>query len=132
MMGQTAHTPGPWLPVELKLGSRSFWIAIHSGGRLPETEANARLIAAAPDLLEALKAIMSDRFNGPDSEPIWRRAEAAIAKAEGRAALPNDLPGVENQTLDPDGEFGAAFNEMSLDEVAERDPALSTAEGRLE
>ena len=41
------------------------------------TEANARLIAAAPDLLEALREIAADY-----SDPI-RLARAAIAKATG-------------------------------------------------
>ena len=43
-------------------------------------EANARLIAAAPDLLEALKTIVShcDKYS-------LEKARAAIAKAEGKA-----------------------------------------------
>jgi hypothetical protein len=51
-----------------------------------EVTRNAHLIAAAPELLEALKAIMSPGMNGPESLPIWKKAEAAIAKAEGGAA----------------------------------------------
>jgi hypothetical protein len=57
--------------------------ANNKASRTPENEANARLIAAAPDLLEALKAAV----------PIMRRAPggygaeiddalAAVAKAE--------------------------------------------------
>lgn len=60
-----------------------------------EQKANAHLIAAAPDLLEALKAILSDEmrdhkavyeFGGfvlPDE--LRNQAAAAIAKAEGRS-----------------------------------------------
>ena len=47
----------------------------------PEMHANARLIAAAPDLLAALEAVLEyedDRINGP-----WPQAVAAIAKARG-------------------------------------------------
>lgn len=48
-----------------------------------ENEANARLIAAAPELLEALKALV----NCPDYKGIntheMNAARAAIAKAEG-------------------------------------------------
>jgi hypothetical protein len=46
-------------------------------------EANARLIAAAPELLVALTALLRSR---PSPGPIpWAQAEAAIAKAtEGR------------------------------------------------
>ena len=54
-----------------------------------EFDANARLIAAAPDLLAALKA-MVDLDTG-DRPELWRYskqfddARAAIAKAEGRS-----------------------------------------------
>lgn len=44
-------------------------------------EEDGRLIAAAPELLSALQAMMSDRMDGPDSATIWYEAEAAIAKA---------------------------------------------------
>ncbi len=42
--------------------------------------ANARLIAAAPDLLSALKAMMDDA----EATTSWALAHAAIAKAESR------------------------------------------------
>lgn len=56
------------------------------------TEANARLIAAAPELLEALKAIMqravkdAEKYAPEGNEPIWAfisDASDAIQKAEG-------------------------------------------------
>ncbi len=48
--------------------------------RSPRMEATARLITAAPDLLEALRDVVaiSDR-----KHDAWDRAHAAIAKAEG-------------------------------------------------
>lgn len=56
--------------------------------------ANARLIAAAPDLLAALQAhdaYMKLWFSGPDSDALhpaaaanWRTIRAAIARAEGK------------------------------------------------
>ncbi len=46
-----------------------------------EREANARLIAAAPELLEALQDMVSDR--NELSEATVRFAKAAIAKATG-------------------------------------------------
>jgi hypothetical protein len=51
------------------------------GGNLP-TRANARLIAASPDLLAALKEIGEDKIRQGDA--IWMRdiARAAIEKAE--------------------------------------------------
>jgi len=48
-------------------------------GKCKQTEANARLITAAPDLLESLKEIIAitDR-----NHEIWDRAKLAIKKAE--------------------------------------------------
>jgi hypothetical protein len=58
-----------------------------------EAEANARLIAAAPELLAALKALIID-WDAIDSDAQvpeeindnahWKAARAAIAKVEGR------------------------------------------------
>lgn len=58
-----------------------------------EIEANARLIAAAPDLLEALQELIAEydpqmaamRAVSP-RHPKWRAARAAIAKATGGEA----------------------------------------------
>ncbi len=66
------HTPGPWLAVQptaidyraMQIQTDESLIAVCCGGgpkraiSAPEERANARLIAAAPDLLEALKAYM--------------------------------------------------------------------------
>ena len=60
----------------------------------PEADANARLIAAAPELLESLKATlahaeeMTCELEDTDvltEFPYIQRARALIAKAEGRA-----------------------------------------------
>jgi hypothetical protein len=51
-----------------------------------ECEANARLIAAAPELLEALKETLScidQHVDDPIVGPIIKFAKEAIAKAEG-------------------------------------------------
>ena len=47
--------------------------------------ANARLIAAAPDLLEALVALVNHKDDLMPSR-LWDAARAAIARAEGDAA----------------------------------------------
>ncbi len=66
------HTPGPWFYIkgdewshsvatqhgELPDGSQSYWtVASINKQREPEHEANAQLIAAAPELLQALETI---------------------------------------------------------------------------
>lgn len=50
------------------------------GGINEDTDALARLFAAAPDLLAALKAMLD-----PDAEGDIEQAVRAIAKAEGRS-----------------------------------------------
>jgi hypothetical protein len=91
-----AHTPGPW---------DAFGPIIHRNGRhiahveatgigdgergTPEQRANARLIAAAPDLLAALKLLLTAEL---PADGLSRKIEtgrramglAAIDKAEGR------------------------------------------------
>ena len=84
------HTPGPWKAVKLELASKVFWKAMCRDGNLPETEANARLIAAAPELLAALERILiahdTDNCGVVNGEAILShsfasQARAAIAKA---------------------------------------------------
>jgi hypothetical protein len=87
------HTPGPWIYSginnEGKISSTMF--SRENGelvGTITTAEANARLIAAAPDLLEALEflladwiAINGDRITG--SRVPAEKAIAAIRKAKG-------------------------------------------------
>lgn len=51
-------------------------------GGSPELVANARLMAAAPDMLAALKAVRAHMPDYPDT--IWQNVDEAIARAEGR------------------------------------------------
>lgn len=103
------HTPGPWIG---KHGNRTNYVrGIYAAGNKPvvtwggigsptsiEGIANARLIAAAPDLLEAVletRKLVSEAamtgFNFADGDWAERlflnqgRLSAAIAKAEGRS-----------------------------------------------
>lgn len=93
------HTPGPWT-CDVVVDGRSSITAAESiiqptyaincsGHAWPqvaraEAFANARLIAAAPELLEAAKhATMEWRLHGQLTDSC-RVLEAAIAKAEGR------------------------------------------------
>lgn len=106
-----AHTPGPWRVFTTPDGRRVIGVGDRTGGGITdqgdvstndqgvwrsgkEKLANARLIAAAPDLLEALKdclAALTDPVVGTiyGDDPDWYRkvndaadkAAAAVAKA---------------------------------------------------
>jgi hypothetical protein len=95
----TKHTPGPWtLDVQRDGAEGGTWINIEADailGLVAEAigcRADAHLIAAAPDLLEALRYFGEKcQANTDDGEETgWnaalRTARAAIAKAEGRHA----------------------------------------------
>ena len=124
MKTQTQHTPGPWTVGDqypAPYGSEECFQIELRGTTWPDgstpllavvvnenvsdstTQANARLIAAAPDLLEALKAILGGseyresqseirQLDGESYEDAERRAKidsvkqarAAITRAEGR------------------------------------------------
>lgn len=81
------HTPGPWYVVRYE---GNWFVESDSGSRhrviasVPlsdEEKADAALIAAAPEMLDALEAIEAD-----SDDPISRRiAGAAIKKAQGEA-----------------------------------------------
>lgn len=53
--------------------------------RIDETRANARLIAAAPDLLRVAELLVSWLDEEEGAHKLCDAARAAIAKAEGRA-----------------------------------------------
>ena len=90
------HTPGPWSlqtrQTQVYVSACDFQIALLCDGDSSQIEANARLIAAAPDMLAALKdALRSSRKDfewGADGDRQHREAYAeqfaAIDKAEGR------------------------------------------------
>lgn len=108
-----SHTPGPWecvLDDDGETCTVTFIVRMgsHLGGangyqpqhrieyevaapeealdEFCEAEANARLIAAAPDLLSALKEAVSEfaHLEGMNDRGVEVRCVAAIAKAEGR------------------------------------------------
>jgi hypothetical protein len=98
----TKHTPGPWTVIYAPDTGFTIWHdpRLHGDKRRgaviiaadlragPETEANARLIAAAPDMLAALREMVG--FVGTNGHALsmvssgtWNAARWAIAKAEG-------------------------------------------------
>jgi hypothetical protein len=85
------HSPGPWFRHGQKddpcgsaiiRASNGFEVANSRSFLIEEYEANANLIAAAPDLLAALKWVATSAAK--DSMEMWQAVNAAIAKAEGR------------------------------------------------
>jgi hypothetical protein len=113
-MTQAKHTPGPWHMMLTKDGYQigtGLWEDWGNGDMafsefqiatvwacMEEANSNARLIAAAPDLLEALLEIRDMLWSRPDiserlrplmgfaEEATNQKAAAAIAKAKGGAA----------------------------------------------
>ena len=91
----SAHTPGPWVVgrtladgTACIVGDGDSVVCTFDGRSHPE--ADAALIASAPDLLAALKDVVgwvpgSSAFFTDGSSAAVERARAAIAKAEGRA-----------------------------------------------
>lgn len=92
---KTKHTPAPWIwqydgtdksGLKVIAGDDLNIVDFVGGENIQEAEANARLIAAAPELLEALEQCLT-RIN-PKSKDTWdlkaiHVAKAAIAKATG-------------------------------------------------
>ena len=87
-----AHTPGPWKVDKSGFNVIRSTAPITIAMTQPSThmKANARLIAAAPELLEALKTLDNiergmQGWHEDAKANVWARARAAIAKAEGRS-----------------------------------------------
>lgn len=83
-MSEPKFTPGPWLVMANQIGTQETEIAsicLTAQIRLPkdETKANAHLIAAAPDLYEALEYCIKQIPEFGDVPGI----KAALAKARG-------------------------------------------------
>lgn len=82
------HTPRPWRVENSSrvVDARGAPVAIVFKWDDPLAHrANLDLIAAAPDLLHALKEMREHaEYSNPYGEEAFRRAEAAIAKAEGK------------------------------------------------
>lgn len=97
-------TPGPWTYEERTLAKSPLWRTLQAFHVSAEAtvncaiayvpcdvnrdtqEANARLIAAAPDLLAALKDYIEwGAMTGSDRDLFDEKFRAAIAKAEGQS-----------------------------------------------
>lgn len=110
-MSKQQHTPGPWFsdsegniwrrdPKDLYqngggVAGEKPLATVHKGWNHPGAvgyplEANGRLIAAAPELLEALEMIVAeaDSYTARTGKPVYNwldQARSAIAKARGES-----------------------------------------------
>lgn len=99
-MSTAKHTPGPWSAERgaygdwfINAADGSVWIAktvpmrdLMTKLAIFETEHDARLIAAAPDLLALLVELVDIEGPMPGTSAWGDKARAAIAKATGSAA----------------------------------------------
>jgi hypothetical protein len=101
--GSTAHTPGPWTVATIddsfavatspaSVNEKMHCVCVTAGNRCSLTLANARLIAAAPELLAALKRQQANirrwletgvPANAEESRSISEQIDAAIKVADG-------------------------------------------------
>jgi hypothetical protein len=100
-MSNSKHTPAPWKAHE-STSIDPEWATVQAGQSIianvnadTRQMANAHLIAAAPELLEAIKALLKydpdwARVDPNGFEELWNKvaikARAAIAKANGQEA----------------------------------------------
>ena len=88
-----SHTPGPWNLERDCNGVPEFVFGgdvcvCDFGIEAPKPE-DARLIAAAPELYEALENLIDFLFHGKKDRQMILRAKAALAKARGEEGEEN-------------------------------------------
>ena len=93
------HTPGPWATDRNNVHAAQIatihhclnndWVEVWSPNAIAaeqeEMEANARLIAAAPDMLQVLAHVRSVLPDQKWADDTRRMVDAVIAKVEGKA-----------------------------------------------
>jgi hypothetical protein len=99
-MSELKHTPGPWIADRYDVrqsgstGSRMVAAICYTGplhtpaSEYPKScrlqdEANARLIASAPEMLAALEMALDQSWNGPIPDSVREKCAAVISKAKG-------------------------------------------------
>lgn len=89
-MSDPKHTPGPWIvttdlrqddEIICDMLNEQGYVAITNGQKLANWRDDAKLIAAAPDLLEALIDLEAGSGSSPAAKKKFAKARAAIAKA---------------------------------------------------
>lgn len=85
----TKHTPGPWAVESTEYSSSSspqYEVYAEAGDCVAvcDSEDDALLVAAAPNLLAALESACANRLPCADlPESVWDKVHAAIAKTRG-------------------------------------------------
>jgi len=89
-MADLNYTKGEWRiehypdsQIKIHSGFESICGLTYDGKVADEVEANAHLIAAAPDMYEALKDVQA----GIDHWTLRKRIDLALARAEGKVGL---------------------------------------------
>lgn len=94
---KTKHTPGPWVvgnhthDITTQQG-RSVALSVGQPAEIEQSAANARLLAAAPDLLHLLSELREEVRDWQDAlcgeraglDPLCEQIDALIAKVEDR------------------------------------------------
>ena len=142
------HTPGPWRAVRAAHSNYYTHSIESSDGHVasiarrstdvalcPKAEANARLIAHAPDLVGALCALVDWAQNmGGWEAPCWQRARRVLAHATVAATPPPSPPHATTRKLLHVAGCAQGWNEHTqlsllfdfLDEEIRCDSALGT------
>jgi hypothetical protein len=109
------HTKGPWAvefqPEELAMNKVGQFcvqgpkgtVCVTEESTIEETEANARLISAAPELLEIARAyrnLLRTTAHTEGSVATFHHIESVLAKVEGCESSTRTVKGPEFDTLD--------------------------------
>lgn len=91
MNSKTTHSPAPWHAISVFVDNAPNQWQVHTRGTtkrfngdcvaIVDSETDARLIAAAPDLLAALQDMCSCEYGTDAAYTAVRKARAAIVKA---------------------------------------------------
>lgn len=81
------HTPGPWVADRDGIEYSIYAASINDYIADVWDEANAHLIAAAPELYEALKGMLDQPETPEAYDAMMDRAQRALAKAEGKCRV---------------------------------------------
>jgi hypothetical protein len=123
----SAHTPGPWISHDINDDTPDcgMWVVdfpddenatvhrLYVGDMETNTGtdiANANLVAAAPDLLEACRLAMNDMQEHAYSVVTYSAVTAACEKATGEVAEDRSIPGAARRCENPGCGTGALLD----------------------